>query len=116
MKTGAVLAFSVEAGAIIGRAGPDEQRRLHGFGQALGAAFQIADDLLDREASPESLGKRTGKDRERGKATLVDVLGSDGARRDCERLIDEALAHLTGFGKSADLLREAARFTGARRS
>jgi farnesyl diphosphate synthase len=110
MKTGAILAFSVEAGAILGRADPAGRRRLLDFGRALGAAFQIADDILDREASPEALGKRTGKDRDRGKATLVDLLGVEGARRECDRLVDAAGEALAGFGAEADPLRAAARF------
>jgi farnesyl diphosphate synthase len=111
MKTGALLAFAVEAGAILGRADPAGRQHLARFGQALGAAFQIADDLLDREASAETMGKRTGKDRQRGKATLVDLLGTDGARGECERLAGEASAALAGFGPEADGLRAAARFT-----
>jgi farnesyl diphosphate synthase len=116
MKTGAILAFSVEAGAILGRAGPDARARLLAYGRALGAAFQVADDILDREASAEALGKRTGKDRDKGKATLVDALGLDGARAECGRLVDEALSALAGFGPAADLLREAARFTVERKT
>ena len=81
MKTGAILAFSVEAGAILGQADAEARRKLVEYGRALGAAFQVADDILDREASAEALGKRTGKDREKGKATLVDLLGMEGAAR-----------------------------------
>ena len=114
MKTGALLAFAVEAGAILGRASPEVRARLLAYGRALGAAFQVADDLLDREASAEAAGKRTGKDAEKGKATLVDLLGPAGARTECDRLVCEALAALDGFGPQADVLREAARFTGAR--
>ncbi|HEV2557761.1 MAG TPA: farnesyl diphosphate synthase [Microvirga sp.] len=111
MKTGALLAFSVEAGALIGRAGPGGRRSLAAYGRALGAAFQIADDILDREASMEAMGKRTGKDLDKGKATLVDRLGLDGARAECRRLVDEADAALAPFGAAADGLREAVRFT-----
>jgi farnesyl diphosphate synthase len=110
MKTGAILAFSVEAGAILGRADALSRRNLLGFGKALGAAFQVADDILDREAAADVLGKRTGKDRDRGKATLVDLLGTEGARRECDRLVDAAVRALDGFGSEADLLRAAARF------
>ncbi|HEX2137090.1 MAG TPA: farnesyl diphosphate synthase [Microvirga sp.] len=114
MKTGAILAYCAEAGAILGRADAAARGRLAAFGRALGAAFQIADDILDREASAEALGKRTGKDRERGKATLVDLLGIDGARRECDRLVDAALAALADFGPEADPLRAAARFSAER--
>jgi farnesyl diphosphate synthase len=111
MKTGAVLAFSVEAGAILARARPEQRARLLAYGRALGAAFQVADDLLDRESTAAAIGKRAGKDRERGKATLVDVLGPAGAREECRRLHEACLAALEGFGARADTLREAARFT-----
>jgi len=110
MKTGAVLTFSVEAGAIIGRADGPRRASLVEYGRALGAAFQVADDILDRESSAEALGKRTGKDQEKGKATLVDLLGMDGARRECGRLIEKAQSSLDGFGPEADVLRDAVRF------
>jgi farnesyl diphosphate synthase len=116
MKTGAILAFSVAAGAILGRADAAARRHLAAYGRALGAAFQVADDILDREASAETLGKRTGKDHEKGKATLVDILGLEGAHAECRRLVDEAHAALAGFGRKADRLREAARFTVERRA
>jgi farnesyl diphosphate synthase len=110
MKTGAILAFSVEAGAILGKADGSARQSLVEYGQALGAAFQVADDILDREASAEALGKRTGKDQEKGKATLVDLLGMDGARRECRQLVEKAHASLERFGAKADTLREAVRF------
>jgi farnesyl diphosphate synthase len=110
MKTGAILTFSVEAGAILGRADAGARQRLVAYGRALGAAFQVADDILDREASAEALGKRTGKDQDKGKATLVDLLGMDGARRECRQLVEQADAALDGFGPPAQTLREAVRF------
>jgi farnesyl diphosphate synthase len=116
MKTGAILAFSVEAGAILGRADVAKRRHLAVYGRALGAAFQVADDILDREASADALGKRTGKDHDKGKATLVEILGLEGAHAECRRLVDEAYAALTGFGPEADLLREAARFSIERKA
>ncbi len=110
MKTGAILTFSVEAGAILGRADAGARQSLVAYGRALGAAFQVADDILDREASAEALGKRTGKDRDKGKATLVDLLGMDGARRECRQLVEQADAALDRFGPPAQTLREAVRF------
>jgi farnesyl diphosphate synthase len=110
MKTGAILTFSVEAGAILGRADAADRRSLVEYGRALGAAFQVADDILDREASAEALGKRTGKDQEKGKATLVDLLGMEGARRECRQLVEKAEASLDRFGPQAQVLREAVRF------
>jgi farnesyl diphosphate synthase len=110
MKTGAILTFSVEAGAILGRADAASRASLVEYGRALGAAFQVDDDILDREASAEALGKRTGKDKEKGKATLVDLLGMDGAQRECRDLVKTAQAALDGFGPEAEILREAVRF------
>lgn len=110
MKTGAILTFSVEAGAIVGKADAAARRSLVEYGRALGAAFQVADDILDREASAEALGKRTGKDQEKGKATLVDLLGMGGARRECHQLVEKAQASLDRFGSRAQILREAVRF------
>ena len=116
MKTGALLAFSVEAGAILAGAALPARERLASYGRALGAAFQVADDLLDRESTAEAMGKRTGKDLERGKATLVDLLGAEGARAERDRLVGEALAALRDFGPEADRLRDAVRFAAARRA
>jgi farnesyl diphosphate synthase len=110
MKTGAILTFSVEAGAILGGADQAARQALVEYGHALGAAFQVADDILDRESSAEALGKRTGKDQEKGKATLVDLLGMEGARRECGELVAKADAALDRFGARADTLREAVRF------
>lgn len=114
MKTGALIAFAVDAGGIFARAGAEERGRLAAYGRALGAAFQIADDILDREASTDALGKRAAKDADRGKATLVDVLGIEAARTERDRLAEEAVAALAPFGPAADTLREAARFAAAR--
>jgi farnesyl diphosphate synthase len=116
MKTGAIIAFAVEAGAIVARSDEAARGDLLRFGRAVGQAFQIADDLLDREASTEAVGKRTGKDQQHGKATLIDLLGLEAARRECARLVDEALAALQPFGDRADILRQAARFTVTRKS
>ena len=82
----------------------------------LGAAFQIADDLLDATATPEEAGKRTGKDAEAGKATLVSLLGPERARIQAERLVAQAKTHLDVFGERADLLRMLADFVIERRS
>jgi farnesyl diphosphate synthase len=116
MKTGAMLAFSIEAGGILGRADAGAQEALRAFGRALGAAFQVADDILDREASTDAMGKRTGKDRARGKATLVDFLGLNEARAECWRLVEESYAALARFGPEADILRSAARFAAERQT
>ena len=116
MKTGALLAGSVEIGALIAGAQAPEIAALVAYGKALGAAFQVADDILDVEATPEDLGKATAKDAERGKATLVSALGLAGAKRERDRLSDAAVAALSGFGTQADMLRAAARFAAERKS
>ncbi len=118
MKTGALLRFSVEAGAQLAGAGPAARAALSAYGRAVGAAFQVADDLLDAEGDTATLGKRAGKDAGRRKATLVAALGLDGARRELARLIDEACAAVdaAGLGASGDGLRAAAAFVAARKS
>lgn len=114
LKTGALLAFSVEAGGRVAGVNDDQRQQLTRYGKAVGAAFQIADDILDHEADSATLGKRAGKDAEKGKGTLVTALGLEGARAACDALIDEAITALEGFGEPAGILREAARFVGAR--
>jgi farnesyl diphosphate synthase len=116
MKTGALIAYAAEAGALLGGADPELTRRLRRYGEALGAAFQVADDILDVEASADAMGKATGKDAARGKGTLVGVLGLDAARAERDRLAASAIACLDGFGPEAGILREAARFAADRRS
>jgi farnesyl diphosphate synthase len=114
MKTGALLAASVEIGAVLGGASAGQRAALAAYGRALGAAFQVADDILDVEASPEQLGKATAKDQDKGKATLVSALGLDAAKRERDSLSAQAVAALEGFGREADVLRAAARFAAKR--
>lgn len=116
MKTGALILFAVEAGARLGRAADAKAAALSAYGRAVGAAFQVADDILDAESDAAALGKATGKDAGRGKATLAAALGLDGAKTRLSRLVAEAIAALEAFGPEADVLRETARFTAARRS
>lgn len=116
MKTGALLAASVEIGAILGGASAEQRAALANYGRALGAAFQVADDILDVEASPEQLGKATAKDQDKGKGTLVQALGLDAAKRERDGLSAAAVAALAGFGPEADVLRAAARFAAERKS
>ena len=116
MKTGALLHFAVDAGAIIASAPPPLRVALSRYGHALGAAFQIADDILDAEGDEAQLGKRAGKDAGRNKATFVGALGLDGAKAARDRLVREAEAALqdSGLGAKAETLRQAARFVAAR--
>jgi farnesyl diphosphate synthase len=116
MKTGALIAGAVELGVVIGGADVETRALLVDYGRALGSAFQIADDLLDVSASTAELGKETGKDAGRGKATLVTALGLAGAEEERDRLGQEAIAALSAFGPEADILRAAARFAAERRS
>lgn len=114
MKTGALLRFACEAGAILGQAGTAEQAALVRFGDHLGFAFQIADDLLDIEGSAESVGKATGKDAAAGKATLVELLGVERARAMLDEARGEAAEALAPFGARAARLRQAADFVATR--
>ena len=115
MKTGALLLFAVEAGGILGRAPSATRKSLSAFGRSIGAAFQIADDILDIEADTATLGKSAGKDVEQGKGTLVALLGLDAAKAERDRLARTALEALAGFGPNADLLRAAAHFIAQRK-
>jgi farnesyl diphosphate synthase len=116
MKTGALLAGSVAIGARLGQADATRMIALERYGKSLGAAFQVADDILDIEASPEQMGKATAKDEAKGKATLVAALGLDAAKRERDRLSGEAVAALAGFGPEAAMLRAAAEFAAQRKS
>jgi farnesyl diphosphate synthase len=112
-KTGALIRFSAQAGAIIAGADP---KPLDAYAQALGLAFQIADDILDVKGDPAKAGKRLGKDAEAGKATFVSLLGLEGAEARAASLIAEAEAHLSPYGTKAATLIAAARFVIARES
>jgi farnesyl diphosphate synthase len=114
MKTGALLRFACRAGAILGEANENRWSALDRYGSALGEAFQIADDLLDLEGDPATVGKATHKDAAAHKATLVGVLGPAAARRRLAGLVTEAQAALGPFGSDADVLKAAARFVATR--
>jgi len=111
LKTGALIGWCMEAGAIMGYASPNLRRSLRGYAQCLGLAFQIADDLLDVEGVEEKVGKRTGKDAGQGKETFVSLLGAERARAQAELLVEQAMGHLKSFGEDGDLLRAIARFS-----
>jgi farnesyl diphosphate synthase len=116
MKTGAIIGFSCEAGAILASAPAAARQALQRYAEDLGLAFQIADDLLDVESSAAVTGKPVGQDQVAGKATFVAVLGVDEARRRARLISDRAAGHLEIFGQRADLLRDMARFVVDRRS
>jgi farnesyl diphosphate synthase len=110
LKTGALIEWCVEAGAIMGKVPPEGRTGLRGYARGLGLAFQIADDLIDHEGLEEKAGKPVGKDGAAGKGTFVSLLGADRARQQADALVEQAIEHLHGFGKEADLLRALARF------
>ena len=114
MKTGALIRFACEAGAILGRADAEQRRALCRYGECLGVAFQVADDLLDAEGEAIAMGKAARKDER--KTTLVSVLGAQAARQRLTSLETDAVAALARFGREADGLREAAAFVVHRKS
>ncbi len=114
MKTGALIRFACEAGAVLGGASPDEREALAGYGETIGLAFQIADDLIDHEGDAARAGKATGKDAARGKGTLVSLNGTSWARDELTRLVSDAATRLAGFGERAGTLTAAARFVAFR--
>lgn len=114
MKTGALLRFACEAGAIFVGSNREIQAHMAEFGRIIGQAFQIADDIIDVESEAGTAGKATGKDAARGKATLVSLMGLDPARAELDRLINEAEAVLARVGGDTALLTSAARFIANR--
>jgi farnesyl diphosphate synthase len=115
MKTGALLRFACQAGGMLGSATPQQRKALERYGTAVGQAFQIADDLLDVEGDTALVGKQTGKDAGAGKATMVDILGIDGAKARLRELVGGAEQALAPFGQSASVLIEGAHFVADRR-
>lgn len=116
LKTGALIGFSCEAGAILGQAAELQHEAMRGYAHDLGLAFQIADDLLDVEGTEEEMGKAVGKDADQGKATFVSILGADRARDQANMLVQQAVDHLAIFDEKADFLRKVARYIVERRS
>jgi len=116
LKTGRLIQFSAEAGAIMGRAPSAQRHLLAAFGRDVGAAFQIADDLLDAVGTTEDTGKTAGKDAAAGKATMVAIFGPERAREHARLLSTQAAHHLESFGTKADLLRHLAAYVVSRRS
>jgi farnesyl diphosphate synthase len=116
LKTGALIEFAAEAGAIVAQAPKADIARIRAYARALGEAFQIADDLLDVTGSEAEVGKRVGKDAGAGKATFVDILGLNGARARAADLVAEATSQVAPYGAGAARLVEAAHFVVDRRS
>lgn len=117
MKTGKLMAFACEAGAILGRASEPHRKALANYAYDLGLAFQVTDDILDVEADPQDTGKDTGKDEAAGKATFVSTMGKDGAKNRAEMLVHQAIRHLHPFeGQRAQMLKDLAEYVLERRA
>ena len=110
LKTGALLAASVEMGAVLGKLPPEGRGSLRAYARDVGLAFQIADDLLDVEGDETKAGKALRKDEGQGKQTFVTLMGREKARAQAEMLVDQAGEHLAGFGGDASVLIELAQF------
>ncbi len=110
LKTGALIAFSVEAGAILARIPPEGRTALRGYARDIGLAFQIADDIMDVEGDEALAGKALHKDEAAGKGTFVTLMGLERAREQATALVDQAIGHLASFGDEATLLRAIARY------
>lgn len=115
MKTGKLMAFACEAGAILGKTDEPHRKALVNYAHDLGLAFQVTDDILDVESNVIELGKETGKDEEAGKATFVSTMGKDAAKMRAEMLAHQACRHLHVFGNRADTLKEMAEYVLMRR-
>jgi farnesyl diphosphate synthase len=116
MKTGDMIAFSCEAGAILGKAGAPQRHALRAYAHDLGLAFQIVDDLLDVEGTEAETGKSVGRDAAAGKATFVSILGSERARSQAEMLAKQCASHLEIFEGRADMLKAVAEYVVTRRT
>ena len=115
MKTGKLMAFACEAGAILGKAGDPQKRALCNYAYDLGLAFQVTDDILDLEADPQDTGKDTGKDEQAGKATFVSAMGKEQAQERAEMLIKQGITHLGIFSGRARMLENLAYYVLGRR-
>ncbi len=116
MKTGRLIGFACEAGAIMGKAPYNERQILKAYARDIGLAFQIVDDLLDVEGSTEEMGKHVRKDIDADKATFVSFVGEEEARKQADTLANQAISYLDIFDERADLLRDLARFIVERRN
>lgn len=114
LKTGALIAASVEMGAILGHVPPEGRAHLKGYARDIGLAFQIADDILDVEGDPELAGKALQKDAVAGKGTFVSLMGLDRAKQQAAMLVAQANEHLASYGSEADLLRAIADYVTER--
>ena len=109
-KTGALIRSSVRVGALYARAGKKQFTALTHYGELVGLAFQIADDILDITGKQEEIGKDVGSDLKKGKKTFPSFYGLEESRRRAAEVVDRALASLKGFDRKADPLRELAKY------
>jgi len=110
MKTGELIIFSCEVGAILAKVSDDRRTALNKYAENIGLAFQIVDDLLDIEGNSEDIGKTAGKDIEAGKATLVSFKGVEEARALADELINNAISHMDIFDEKSEVLKSLAKF------
>ncbi len=112
-KTGALIVASLDAGAVLAGASKSSREALGSYGESIGLAFQIADDVLDVVGDKKKMGKK-GSDRDNDKLTYASLYGVDGARAKARATVEEAHAHLKSFGRKADTLHELADYIIAR--
>ncbi len=116
LKTGMIMAFACQAGAVLGKASDSARQALSAYAQNLGLAFQLTDDLLDVEGREVDMGKKTDQDRKAAKATLVSIMGLERARQQANVLAEQAISNLSYFDSGADNLKDLARHIVTRRS
>ena len=116
MKTGKLMAFACEAGAILGKASEQHRKALLNYSHDLGLAFQVTDDILDVEADPVATGKPANQDSQAGKSTFVSTMGKEQARQRAEMLVAQAKSHLHSFQGRAVLLEQLADYVLQRRA
>ncbi len=116
LKTGKLISFAAEAGAILGRAGEPHRRALVNYANDLGLAFQVTDDILDVESTAAETGKDHGKDAEAGKSTFVSTMGIESAKKHAQMLVNQAMSHLNIFERRGEILKELATYVLQRRA
>lgn len=116
MKTGKLMAFACEAGAILGKGDDVHKKALNNYAFDLGLAFQVTDDILDVEQSTVVTGKPANQDEKAGKSTFVSTMGKEQAKSRADMLVEQACRHLNIFEGRADMLKELAKYVLQRRS
>ena len=109
-KTGALLKLCVRTGAILAGASENDLQKLSVYADKIGLAFQIKDDILSEEGNPEEMGKPVGNDKKLGKCTYVSYYGLDGAKKELEKITNEAIEQLKTYGEKAEFLRQLATY------